>query len=539
MTTLPTQVSAQELAAPTASSHHYRYRAVEGDTLIGLGTRLLQRPNDWTQLARLNNIRNPRRIPVGSVIRIPFDLLKTTPAPAKVVAIEGLASVQLVGQSEPVPLHNAAQVDQGQQITTDGQGYATIELPDGSTLHIQPDTTVVLERSVSHEGTGVFSTTWRLIKGRVESMVQRVRDGKPRYEIQTPQATMGVRGTVFRTAASGDTSTSEVLSGVVAAAPNRAPSTATRLVNAGQGTWVRGRTTEVVPLLPAPDLASWPNLHERLLVKGAVAPVAGAQGYRAQVARDGGFREVVAEQQSPLPQFKLAGLPDGHYHLRVRAIDARVLEGMDASRTFTLKARPEPPIPSTPSPQARLRSRDVLLSWAEQPQAHRYRLHINDANGNLVVNESALIEPRYATTLPAGHYRWRLASQAADGDLGPWGDAQGFELREPPADLPPPVVDAHELKFAWSGEPGQRFEFQMGLSPDFSTPLADQTLPQPQITLPKPEAGGRLFVRYRAIDPDGFVGPYTSPQIIELPPCAQDLQGQCLRGRDDAPVRSR
>jgi hypothetical protein len=42
-------------------------------------------------------------------------------------------------------------------------------------------------------------------------------------------------------------------------------------------------------------------------------------------------------------------LPDGDQHVRVRAIDARGLEGLNADRAFTLSARPEPPLLSQPA----------------------------------------------------------------------------------------------------------------------------------------------------------------------------------------------
>lgn len=59
-----------------------------------------------------------------------------------------------------------------------------------------------------------------------------------------------------------------------------------------------------------------------------------------------------------------------------------------------------------------------------------------------------------------------------------------------------------------------------------------QTMPsdKPEVSLPRPAEGGRLYVRYRAIDPDGFIGPYTSPQLVLLPSCVRSGQGTCVRG---------
>jgi hypothetical protein len=35
--------------------------------------------------------------------------------------------------------------------------------------------------------------------------------------------------------------------------------------------------------------------------------------------------------------------------------------------------------------------------------------------------------------------------------------------------------------------------------------------------LPRPSQAGTYYFRYRSIEPDGFVGPYSSPLVIEVP----------------------
>jgi hypothetical protein len=36
-------------------------------------------------------------------------------------------------------------------------------------------------------------------------------------------------------------------------------------------------------------------------------------------------------------------------------------------------------------------------------------------------------------------------------------------------------------------------------------------------------------VRLRARDPDGFIGPYSTPQFFEVPNCLRDGSGACVR----------
>src|SRR6476646_9315325 len=58
-------------ACAASAEEPFVYRAERGDTLIGLGKRLLAVPAQWRSLQKLNRIGDPRRIPVGSEIRIP------------------------------------------------------------------------------------------------------------------------------------------------------------------------------------------------------------------------------------------------------------------------------------------------------------------------------------------------------------------------------------------------------------------------------------------------------------------------------------
>jgi hypothetical protein len=52
--------------------------------------------------------------------------------------------------------------------------------------------------------------------------------------------------------------------------------------------------------------------------------------------------------------------------------------------------------------------------------------------------------------------------------------------------------------------------------PKFAKPLLAQTLHSPSVTLPLPNHG-TYYMRYRAIDPDGFVGPFVAAQRFLVP----------------------
>jgi hypothetical protein len=522
----------------------YRYRAQPGDTLIALGQSLLEHPSDWPEVQKLNHIRNPRSIPVGHVILIPTRLLRWQSKPGEVIAVNGTA--KLVSSGQATPLLARTTWTPGSEIHTSAGAHVTVKLADGSLLKINSASVVRLERTQHYERPGFFSTALQVIKGRVEAAVAHLTGGEPRFQIKTPQATLGVRGTDFRVAALDDTGTSlgEVLTGmVVVSGASMAPKGRKEVaLKAGQGLVVAASQPLGVPaaLPPAPDLGALPSLHERPLVRLNVPPVAGAQSYRAQVALDADFHQVVAEVTSVTPELRLAGLADGLYHLRVRAGNAQGLEGRDVQGRFTLKARPEPPNVVSPPPKTKHRGHEVLLQWTEPEHAHRYHLQIS-SEGNWdhpMVNETSLSTTSVTRALPSGTYQWRLASIRADGDHGPFGDIKTFTLLPPPSALPPPKVDEKNLSFSWSGEPGQTFVLQMARDAAFTQGLLSVNTSEPQAVVPRPEHGGRWWVRTQATDADGYVGPFSAAQLLQLPTCLVDSQGTCLHAGDGSTVRS-
>ncbi|HAF01690.1 MAG TPA: hypothetical protein DCG63_10405, partial [Methylophilaceae bacterium] len=54
----------------------WRYTVRPGDNLINLGKKHLVSPDTWREVQRINQIKNPYRIPVGTVLRVPLTLVK-------------------------------------------------------------------------------------------------------------------------------------------------------------------------------------------------------------------------------------------------------------------------------------------------------------------------------------------------------------------------------------------------------------------------------------------------------------------------------
>lgn len=118
--------------------------------------------------------------------------------------LSGPASVTRAGGAE-APATDGELVGAGDGVSTGPDGYALLAFVDGSTLSLEPGTSLtVTEASVRPSGTEV-----RLLQalGRTWSSVRRLVSPTSRYEILTPSVTASVRGTAFEVAVQSDGTT--------------------------------------------------------------------------------------------------------------------------------------------------------------------------------------------------------------------------------------------------------------------------------------------------------------------------------------------
>ncbi len=493
------------------------YRAQPGDTLSVIAEQLTANKNNWVQLAKLNRIGNDRTIPVGTAIIIPVALLQDDPSTAQVAAMSGNIGA-VAADGRPIDISIGAILSEGTIINTGSNSFLSLSLPDQSHIALPSNSQVKLSKLRTARYTRSPRTEITLLKGRVESKVSPLDKNKGRFEVRSPLAVAGVRGTDFRVGLVGDSVTTEVLSGGVAVAQKSQPPALT--LHPGQGNVTNAKGVgKAVALLQAPQLKGQPQLQERPTVRFTVAPIAGAHGYRAQIATDADARNIVSETGSDNPDIKINGLEDGAYFVRITALDQTGLQGIPQITAFKLKARPEPPI--SIEPKNKSRSEDVMFSWAEVGNAQAYHLQVaSDAEfKQLVVDQAALAAPQFnAGKLPLGTYYWRVATiveQTNGRDQGPYCDPHSFDLL--PALQVPKIADAidGDLSFRWSAEPGQTFLVEIGRDAGFSALLLTQTTTTPEINVPRP-ASGIYFIRIKATDSDGYAGPFSPSQKVYI-----------------------
>lgn len=508
---------------------------VRADTLIGLSRSVLTSPTAWREVARINKLPDPNRLLPGQHLRIPTRLLRGDAVSATLVSVTGEV------RAGDAPAAVGARIAEGQSVQTGSNGSAVVELADGSRVRVPPSSLAEVaasrtlggrlpadaaataeEAAAANAPSNWFAGTLRVLRGSVEVFATKVLRAKP-LEVVTPTAVVGVRGTQYRVGfdegASGRTH-AEVIEGVVRFDTTGTASGADLQAGFGAATDAAGKTAIVAPLLGAPDLSGVPALFERPIVR--FAPAGNDTPLRVQIAFDAAFDKVVSDQQVAAGvEVRVAGLDDAQWYLRARRIDTQGIEGVDATRSFVLKARPEPPASLAPRAGAKQAVGTVEFAWAPNVDAPRAHVQVSedDAFTHLVQDRDNVDAANLrADIAKPGTYFWRLASVRPSGDHGPFGDPQRFELRPTPE--PAQIArspDGNSLVFKWSGRPQDRQQVELARDPEFTQIVAKDEVAGSQWVLPTPARGGRYYFRYRSVEPDGFVGPYSERLMVDVP----------------------
>jgi hypothetical protein len=537
--------TAQPQRPAASTSDEWAYSIELGDTLIGLHARLMRPDADWRIVQRLNRIADPRLLRPGSTLRIPVALLREEGAGAEVLHVHGEVWLERAGSARRA-LDSAELLQVGDTVGTGAQSSLALRFADGARVLVGPAARLVVDRHAKLGASGRVETRVKLDGGSAEVHVPpgaaastapgsqanlppaarsaTPQRATPRFELRTPVVNLGVRGTDFRARIDGERTLAEVLQGQVAAGAQP--------IGAGFGTVATaGAVTPPRALLPAPDLSEVPTRIDRLplqLALGRIDAAAGATAFRAQVfdTTEPPRLRLEGRFDTPLAAWP-DDLPDGRYELRVRAADAQGIEGRSARLVFTLKARPEPPFPLRPRAGERLTDEEITLAWARNPQAARYRLQVAPSADFAApsVSRDDLTGTELSLRLPLGVHHWRVASVRADGDLGPWGDAQTLERAERPPPPPPgaPATQAPQasdgsivVRWAASPLPGASYQVQVAHDAEFTRIVADERLTNTEYTLADP-GPGTYYVRVRSVAADGRAGAFGGAQVVEVP----------------------
>ena len=413
------------ITEPTTS-----YIIKTGDTLRTLGDKYFTRPPTADQVRIRNGARFERKMAPGLELIIPTRLLRIEILPAVIGAFKG--DVTIAGGGTPGVARVGMPIYQGAVISTGGNAFVRIDLPDGSRISIPSQSRVRMETLHRVVLSGAIERTFVVEEGRTESSVAPITRPQDNYMVRTPVSVAAVRGTDFRVGyerASKAASTG-VVEGTVGV---DAPSIGSVSVPAAFGVGIKpGASLAVVPLLTPPTIAAVGRVQDAPLVTFDLDPVSGAKAARIQLASDAGMQEIFAEQTHPEAHFEFPGLANGDYFLRVTAIDPADIEGLPKVYAFHRDLNSIVTVGFTPV--GAKGDRSFVFRWQAEGEGKRtYRVQVSkepSAEAPLV-DEGGLTDTQITlTNLPPGDYRWRVMSSTVrrDGLVEKWTPPQKFTI---------------------------------------------------------------------------------------------------------------
>lgn len=504
----------------------WQYSMQSGESIWSIAHELLTDWRDWQTIERLNNVTNDRRMPPGSVLRIPRTLINEYDANIKVLDVSGTVTAEVVLKDGSVkahlPLAKNQGLGQGDQIKTSEQSSVLLEFDDGTQVLVLEKSLLKVERaSVLGNQRRVVDIKVFLESGEAEIRANPGKVPGSQFLIDTPAAFATTKGTQYRVRAEKQRTAAEVSEGLIEVANNLGDIR----VRKGFGTVAQADQAPIKPklLLAAPELPDMSATVRYLPGKLQWQAVPDAVAYRAQISPDAAFSTIVYDKRADVPKMGLpASLLDQPYWLRVSAISHDGLQGLAAVRAFNIDARPFPPVQQSPRASDSIYVGEVKFSWSRPETAAGFILEVaQDADFTQpLLRQEQITNTHFSLALEQpGQYFWRVTSVAADGEVGPVGFNGQFKVKPIPAtpELQAPVSSDKGLFFSWGAEQGiKHYQLQFASDKAFKNILADTQTEQAEASIKKPEPG-TYYLRVRAFDKDNYAGEWSAPQQVEQP----------------------
>lgn len=407
-------VATPALIAATQDDDSIIYVVKSGDTLINLGLRYLNNANAYLVVQKSNRIDNPRALPVGKSLRIARGLLRYQSVSAKIVSVRGNV---LVG---PYAAATGQMIGEGAHLKTAASSFVTLSLPNGSRVSMPSNSDLRIRMLRMYKLGRALDYDFDVAKGGASTTVAPLKSASDRYRVRTPRAVSAVRGTEFQVRYN-DTANrefAEVTEGGLAVSTGTDGLTTLPAGNGLALPAAGGIIKEV--LLPQPTLLNPGKIQADPELYFAITPRANETGYRIIWAADAGFIEQVADVTVTDSEAKLAGIGDGNYFVRARAISANGIQGMPVTYAFKRRLN---------GIKAAAGKSDEGYSFKWQNEGggvKKFHFQLFKALpnrttpvGTAIIDEPALSDPQITISdLPPSAYIWRVgAVQFADKEV--------------------------------------------------------------------------------------------------------------------------
>ncbi len=405
------------VAAHAAPEADWQYVVIKNDSFERIYQKFLSQRANILELSNYNQHALVKKLQPGQVMNIPIVMLKKIPVAALVIAANGNVNVVEVADSISRKLNQGEALNTGAVIETAKNSLAKLRFEDGSSVDIQPNSTLTIQSSFKYAGKASYVTQVKLKQGRTTVLANPAHIVGNKLQVETPSAVAAVRGTAFRLSVNGDTTIQETLEGQVAftAAGNEV------LLSKGYGSVAEKDKAPLasMALLLAPDVSGFATYIERLPVEFTIVQQEGAVAWFSQLARDADFEQIVSEQliasdSTGLPsQLSFNGLSNGQYYLRIRGQKSNGLQGLDATHTFTFAVNPVAHTFELISPEngAMIPVASTIMKWTQVPDATSYLVQIaRDADFTQPLFEFVTTDNQVASNyaFASGEYHWQV-----------------------------------------------------------------------------------------------------------------------------------
>jgi FecR protein/LysM domain len=525
-----------EPANTVTQGDNFVYTIQAGDSLLGIRAKFADDRIDWQQVAKLNKISDAKRLPIGKKILIPIEWLASQPAVAKVDSVSGKANIN--GK----PVTPGMLIDETARISTEANSSVVVELSDGSKLRVGSASTIVVDRLKQYHSDQIVEARVRLERGRVEAIVSEKR--KKPLDILTPGATAAVRGTHFGVSLEEPSSSAPASLASVDVSKGNVDwigikTSAKESLPRGFGSSVNdvGSISKPEALLAPVEVSAFPKEVTKTNSSLSFAAIPGATTYRIQVASDSKFEKLLYENLAPKPRVFLLSNTDGEHFVRINAITANLIEGMEAIAKVNVQARPVAPDGMGPPNATTVYATVASISWLNTPGTwYRVQASKDESFKNPILNDVTQMQ-QASLSLSPGKTFWRVAS-IENGKQGPFSDAKFIELRVAPnTPIPKTTENIVELNSELElSEKGNQLEVHLAKDPEFKTGVEVKKLSASpaKFTL----APGKYYIKSRYLiegfKPDAV--PFGPVQNITMIESVRDSFGNTIRSGDGTSI---
>jgi hypothetical protein len=292
----------------------------------------------WEDLARFNLLRS------GTRVELKRQMLARDQVLAKVAQSYGETEIRRTFDRSFIPVVENLLLQKGDVLRTWRNSGGRILFEDGNYILLRSNSRATI-KELGKRGSSSAHTRIELVEGSIWSRIRNKVLGS--FEFVTPSASTIIRGTDFRLKVeAGNATRLEVLEGTVeiqaGGSSIEIPARKGILTQSGEALG----SPQDIPSAPETLLDPQPEQvfrGEHFDQHFRWSRVAGAVGYRIEIARDSSFFDIVEERRTGRePLVRIMGLAPGTYFWRVTALSERGFEGIPAEPSYfvVVKTRP-------------------------------------------------------------------------------------------------------------------------------------------------------------------------------------------------------